>query len=94
MANNNGNDRDDIYGRVVMVLADYISDRVTGIELDSSLVNDLGMDSLELMAAVTSLEQEFGLRVPDDAMSEIATVGELSAFIESRLEVNKCTVPE
>ena len=76
---------DDIYGRVVMVLADYISDRVTGIDLNSSLVNDLGMDSLELMAAVTSLEQEFGLRVPDDIMSEIATVGELSAFIEARL---------
>ena len=85
MANDNGNDREDIYGRIVMVLSDYISDRVTGIDLDSSLVNDLGMDSLELMAAVTSLEQEFGLRVPDDVMSEISTVGELSAFIEARL---------
>ena len=78
---------DDIYGRVVMVLTDYISDRVPSVDVSSSLVNDLGMDSLELMAAVTSLEQEFGLRVPDDVMSEIATVGELSEFIETKLAV-------
>ena len=75
----------DIQRRVISVLADYTSARVTVPVANSSLVDDLGMDSLELMAAVTSLEQEFGLRVPDDVMSEISTVGELSAFIEARM---------
>lgn len=78
---------EDIQRRVISVLADYTSARVPVPVAESRLVDDLGMDSLELMAAVTSLEQEFGLRVPDDIMAEIFTVGELSAFIEARLSV-------
>ena len=76
---------EDIQRRVISVLTDYTSARIPVPEPQHSIVFDLGMDSLELMAAVTSLEQEFGLCVPDDVMSEISTVGELSAFIESRL---------
>jgi acyl carrier protein len=81
------NDSADIQRRVIAVLADYAGARVPVPLPESHIVHDLGMDSLELMAAVTSLEQEFGLRVPDDIMSEIATVSELSAFIEARLNV-------
>ena len=77
----------DIQRRVISVLTDYTSARVPVPQPDSRIVFDLGMDSLELMAAITSLEQEFGLRVPDDIMSEIDTVGELSAFIEARLRI-------
>jgi acyl carrier protein len=76
---------EDICGRVIMVLAEYISDRVTDVDVSSSLVNDLGMDSLELTAIAVALESEFAVRIPDDTMSETLTVGELAVFIESRL---------
>lgn len=75
----------DIQTRVISVLADYTSARVPVLTPDSFLVFDLGMDSLEMIAAITSLENEFGLRIPDDIMAEVSTVRELSTFIESRL---------
>lgn len=76
---------DDIQRRVISVLADYASTRVPVPLPESRIVDDLGLDSLELMAAVTSLEAEFDFRIPDDIMSEISTVRELSGFIEKRL---------
>lgn len=76
---------DNIQRRVIAVLADYASVRVPVPLPESRIVDDLGLDSLELMAAVTSLEAEFGFHIPDDVMSEISTVRELSEFIEQRL---------
>lgn len=75
----------DIQTRVISVLADYTSARVPVPMPEHFLVFDLGMDSLEMIAAITSLENEFGLRISDDIMAEVSTVGELSRFIESRL---------
>jgi acyl carrier protein len=74
-----------VYDRVTAVLADYISERVPAMDIHSSLVNDLGMDSLEMIAAATSLENEFGIRIPVDVMAELTTVEDLTVFIGSRL---------
>lgn len=80
-------DREDIQRRVIAVIADYASARVPVPLPSSRIVDDLGMDSLELVSMVLSLESEFDLRVPDDIMSEISTVGELITWIEARLSV-------
>lgn len=75
----------DIQRRVIAVLADYTSARVAVPAPEHFLVFDLGMDSLELLAAVTALESEFGCCIPDDIMASVSTVGDLSAWIEARL---------
>jgi acyl carrier protein len=75
----------DIERRVISVLADYTSARVPVPLPQSHIVDDLGIDSLEMLAAITSLESEFNFRIPDDIFSEIYTVRELSEFIEKRL---------
>jgi acyl carrier protein len=77
----------DVQRRVIAVLADYASAHIPITLPNSRLVDDLGMDSLELMAAVTSLEQEFDFRIPDDIIAAISTVEELSEFIAARLSV-------
>jgi acyl carrier protein len=53
------------------------------IRLDSSLITDLGLDSLSLVEAVVALEQAFGIeRLPLEALNEVSgdtyfTVGSL-----------------
>jgi acyl carrier protein len=76
-----------VLDRVISVLAEYTSARVAIPSGSHFLVEDLGIDSLEMLAAITSLEAEFGIRIPDDIMSEISTVGELSEFIAARLSL-------
>jgi acyl carrier protein len=60
----------------------------TGAELTekSHLVADLGVDSLGVMEIVSDLEDRFGLAVPDDALREVETVGDVALAITSRLE--------
>ena len=46
------------------------------------IVEDLGADSLETVALVMDLEEEFGIEIPDDEMVDLGTVGQTIAIIE------------
>ncbi|MBP8062479.1 MAG: acyl carrier protein [Brevundimonas sp.] len=46
------------------------------------IVDDLGADSLETVALVMDIEEEFGIEIPDDEMADLGTVGETIAIVE------------
>ncbi|MBL7498108.1 acyl carrier protein [Frankia sp. CNm7] len=52
------------------------------VTADKSFVEDLDVDSLVLVEAVVVAEDEFGVRISDDDMEHISTVGELVGHIE------------
>ena len=53
------------------------------IEENSSFVNDLGADSLDVVEFVMAVEQEFGIEIPDDQASKLTTVGEAVKYIDA-----------
>lgn len=59
---------------------DLEEDKITS---DSNIADDLGADSLDLVDLLMSLEDEFGLEVPDEDIEGIKTVGELVSYIEA-----------
>jgi len=59
-------------------------ERALGITLDSSIV-ELGLDSLERMEILNSLEDTYGGRFPEDVMLQIETCREVAAAIETYL---------
>lgn len=52
------------------------------ITMDSDLMEDFDADSLDLVDLVMSVEDEFGVEVPDEAADELKTVGDVVRFIE------------
>ncbi|MCL2539630.1 MAG: acyl carrier protein [Oscillospiraceae bacterium] len=59
---------------------DYDEDKVS---MESSIVDDLGADSLDVVDLVMSLEEEFDLEIPDEEIENVKTVGDLVKFIEA-----------
>ncbi len=51
------------------------------IELDKSFTDDLDVDSLSMVEVVVAAEERFGVKIPDDQVSELATVGDAVNFI-------------
>ena len=49
---------------------------------DASISGDLGADSLDLVDLSMSIEEEFNLKVPDDVLDHIRTVGDIVKFID------------
>ena len=68
-------------------LADIVNE-VAGIpaddvQLDKSFTDDLDVDSLSMVEVVVAAEEQFGVKIPDDEVKNLKTVGDAVAFIES-----------
>lgn len=56
------------------------------IDPQSRLVEDLGIDSLDLVGVFVKIQDEYDVIIDDDDVSELRTVGDLAAFIGKRQE--------
>ena len=69
--------------KVKQMLANQLDIQVEKIKEDSRLIEDLGADSLDMIEMLMSLEEEFGITVPDDKVEGLKTVENIVAFIDS-----------
>lgn len=73
-----------ILEKVKKVIVDQLGVEEDEIKIESKLVEDLGVDSLEIFEIVMSLEEEFEIQIPNEDIEDIKTVGEVVAYIEKK----------
>ena len=71
-----------IYEKINKIIADNLEIDEDSITMDSVVTDDLGADSLDVVDLVMSFEDEFGVEIPDDAVENIKTVGDIVKYIE------------
>ena len=52
------------------------------ITADTDIIKDLGADSLDVVELLISLEDEFGVSIPEDDIVNVKTVGDIVAMLE------------
>jgi acyl carrier protein len=57
----------------------------SAIEPPATFTSDLGMDDLEPVELVMAMEQELGIRIPDEDCASIETVADLIGYLDKRL---------
>lgn len=72
-----------VFEKVKAILADQLEYDEDKITMESSLVDDLDADSLDVVDLIMSLEEEFDIEIPDEEIEEIKTVGDLVKYIEA-----------
>lgn len=77
---------DEIAATVKDVLAKQLSMAAAGINLESRLVEDLGVDSFGSVEVAFELEEKFNLKIPDAALYEAKTVKNIVDYIASQKE--------
>lgn len=68
--------------RVIDIVAEQLGVSKDQVTPETSFVNDLGADSLDMVELVMELEEEFDINIPDDAAEKIQTVGQAIEHIE------------
>ncbi len=61
-------------------VADVDADAVTD---EKSFVDDLDVDSLSMVEVAMAAEEQFGVKIPDDELPKLKTVGDAVKYIES-----------
>lgn len=56
------------------------------IKMESSFMNDLGADSLDIVELIMQLEEKYDIEIPDEDVEKIATVGNIVEYIKVHSE--------
>lgn len=54
------------------------------VSLDSSLSDDLSIDSLGLLLLVSRLEETFNIKIPEEKIEDFDTVNDICTFIANK----------
>nr|YP_010338605.1 acyl carrier protein [Rhodaphanes brevistipitata]UNJ18555.1 acyl carrier protein [Rhodaphanes brevistipitata] len=76
----------EIFERVQKIVAHQLGIEKTIVKVSSKFTEDLGADSLDTLELVMSIEEEFGLEIPDTNAEAIQTPQEAVAFIKEKLD--------
>lgn len=71
-----------IFDEIKDILAEQLDVNPDTIEMSSDLSNDLGADSLDAIDIVMSIEDQYGIEVPDSVIENMKTVEDIVNFIE------------
>ncbi len=72
-----------VFEKVRAILCDQLDLDEDKVTMESSIVDDLGADSLDVVDLVMSLEEEFEIEIPDEEIENIKLVGDLVKYIEA-----------
>ena len=70
--------------RVREILAEQLGVDESKITPETNVIVDLGADSLDLVEVLMSLEDEFNVSIPDEAIAEVKTVKQIVEYIEKQ----------
>ncbi|MBR3887630.1 MAG: acyl carrier protein [Clostridia bacterium] len=74
---------DAIFEKVKEVIIEQLAVEEDSVKLDTSFIDDLGADSLDIVELIMALEEEFDLQIPDSEAEKIASVGDVVEYIKN-----------
>lgn len=76
---------DNINAKIVNLLKEKLGVPETVLTPDASLERDLGIDSLDYAEIVMEMEQQFNIRIPDEDVSKLETIGQAVEYVKRKL---------
>jgi acyl carrier protein len=72
-----------VFEKVKKLIVEQLGVEEDDIAMESSFIDDLGADSLDIVELIMALEEEFNLEIPDNEAEKITTVGDAVEYIKS-----------
>ena len=72
-----------VFEKVKKIIVEQSGVEEDEIAMESSFIDDLGADSLDIVELIMALEEEFDLEIPDNEAEKIATVGDAVDYIKN-----------
>ena len=64
---------------VKRIVVDQLQVAADDVKIDSTFIDDLGADSLDIVELIMAFEEEFNIEIPDEIAEKIKTVKEKQA---------------
>lgn len=73
------------FEKLQQIIAEVLNVEPDEITMDTTFVDDLGADSLDVFQIITGIEEEFDIEIPNEAAESIVTVADAVEQIKNAL---------
>lgn len=74
------------FDKVREIVVEQLGVEEAEVNMDSTFIDDLGADSLDIVELIMAFEEEFGVDIPDDVAENIKTVRDAVEHIDAAKE--------
>ena len=71
------------FEKLQKIISEVLNVETSDIAMETSFVDDLGADSLDIVELIMALEEEFDLQIPDSEAEKIMSVGDVVEYIKN-----------
>lgn len=80
--------QEQIIASLAQIIEEVAHINPSDVTMGKSFMNDLDLDSMSLVEIVTKSEEKFGLKIPDEDLVGLRTVGDTVAYVQKFIEEN------
>ena len=73
---------DETFEKVRDIVVEQLGVEADEVSIDSTFIDDLGADSLDIVELIMAFEEEFNIEIPDEAAEKIKTVQDVVTYID------------
>ena len=70
------------FEKVRDIVVDQLGVEPNEVAIESTFIDELGADSLDIVELIMAFEEEFGIEIPDEAAEKIKTVQDVVSYID------------
>jgi acyl carrier protein len=75
-----------VFDKVKEIIVEQLGVDSDDVTMESSFLDDLGADSLDIVELIMALEEEFDLEIPDEEAEKFPTVGNVVDYIKEHAD--------
>jgi len=73
---------DAIFDKIKEIIVEQLGIDEEEIQMESSFVDDLGADSLDIVELIMAMEEEFSLEIPDEDAEKLVSVSDAVKYVK------------
>jgi len=75
-----------MFDQIVEIISKQLKADPGGITPQTSVMEDLGADSLDIVELLMAIEENFGVNVPDEDVPDLKTVGDIADYCAKKMD--------
>ena len=76
---------EEVFEKVKGIIVEQLGVAETSVNMESSFIEDLGADSLDIVELIMALEEAFDIEIPDADAEKVVTVGDVVDYIKDHI---------
>ncbi|MCQ2455195.1 MAG: acyl carrier protein [Clostridia bacterium] len=75
-----------VFDKIKELLALQLDCDADDMTMDTKILEDLGADSLDVVEMLMSIDDEFGIEIPDEEIENLKTIGDVVNYIQNNID--------